>query len=254
MRTPGGRADPWRQPWPSPPSRSTTSAADCRVVHGRRATLDPSEACPCPRQTRRSEPTGDVMAFPATQEPSSTSKVNSEELPTETEAVPSAEIVPFTFNGDALVVVRLPDGDVGVVLLAALRDCRAQPGQPAQAAHQDGRARRSLGNHGRGDRGCGGPGAQGDGRPPPPVHPHVAATLDASRCAPEARPKLVAYQDEAPRGFLTAACAASVMRPRRSPAPPAPPAPPAREPCRVAEVGPFKVEALDGILHHLAVT
>jgi hypothetical protein len=55
----------------------------------------------------------------------------------------------------------------------ALRDHGDQPRQTAQAAHQDGGKRRTLGNHGRGDRGCGRREAQGHDRPPAPSHSHV---------------------------------------------------------------------------------
>lgn len=110
---------------------------------------------------------------------------------------PAHAIVPFTFNGDALEVVRLPDGDVGVVFrrlceivgigtdsqlkrLARTAAAGARwavtvvmtvTGADAKTYEMAVLPRRSI--------------------------PMWAATLNASRCAPMAQPKLVRYQDEA---------------------------------------------------------
>lgn len=109
---------------------------------------------------------------------------------------PAHAIVPFTFNGDTLEVVRLPDGDVGVVLrrlcdivgvglssqLKRLLRMEAAGARWASMVMMT----TQVGDQGRSTVII-----------PRRSIPMWAATLDASRCAPMARPKLVRYQDEA---------------------------------------------------------
>lgn len=108
----------------------------------------------------------------------------------------SAALVPFTFRGDALEVARLPDGDVGLSLRrlcevlgldpdsqfnrlarAAKAGCRWATASIMEAVGADGRSREMT-------------------FLPRRSVPLWAATVDASRVAPEVREKLCAYQDE----------------------------------------------------------
>ncbi len=122
----------------------------------------------------------------------------------------SAALVPFTFRGDALDVVRLADGDVGLPLR---RLCEVL------GLDDDAQRRRLLRTAETGCRwACTSVmtvQVAGQGREvvvlPRRSIPMWAATVDASRVAPEVRSKLVAYQDEAAealaRAFLDAPAA-----------------------------------------------
>jgi hypothetical protein len=109
----------------------------------------------------------------------------------------SAAIVPFNFRGDSLDVVRLPDGDVGVSLRRLCETVGIDPEGQRQ------RLARLAASGARWAVACMTQATGSDGKTysmlalPRRSIPMWAATVDASRCAPHVRPKLIAYQDEA---------------------------------------------------------
>jgi hypothetical protein len=116
----------------------------------------------------------------------------------------TANLALFDFRGDALDVARFPDGDVGVTvraLSAAIGlDADGQLNRLARAAAQGARwATTSIMEA-----------VAADGRVRPMAFlprrsiPMWAATVDASRCAPEVQAKLVAYQDDAAEALARA--------------------------------------------------
>lgn len=108
-----------------------------------------------------------------------------------------ARIEPFTFHGDRLEVVRLPDGDVGVSVRRVAETLGLDP--DAQLRRLDRAAADGLRWAVTVTMAATGP----DGKTyqvrvlPRRSIPMWAATVDASRCSPNVRTKLVAYQDEA---------------------------------------------------------
>lgn len=110
---------------------------------------------------------------------------------------PVSLVTNFRFNGDDLDVVRLPDGDVGV---SFHRLCElVGVGFSSQAR----RLNRTRGTGALWATVVTVATVAADGKVremailPRPAIPMWAATLEASRCAPEARRKLTAFQDEA---------------------------------------------------------
>lgn len=129
------------------------------------------------------------------------------------------EILPFTFRGDALDVVRLPDGDVG---LSLRRLCEALGVDPDA---QMNRLSRAAENGARWATTFVMEVVAADGKIRPMLClprrsvPMWAATLDASRVAPEVREKLVGYQDDA-ADVLAATFLPSVVAPPPAALPP----------------------------------
>jgi len=111
--------------------------------------------------------------------------------------MPENAIVPFTFEGDSLDVVRLPDGDVGV---SVRRLCDAVGLNPQAQVR---RLEREAENGARWATAAVMAAVAADGKTrdvvvlPRRSIPMWAATVDTRKARPEVRAKLVRYQDAA---------------------------------------------------------
>lgn len=129
--------------------------------------------------------------------------------------MPENAIVPFTFEGDSLDVVRLPDGDVGV---SVRRLCDAVGLNPQAQVR---RLEREAENGARWATAAVMAAVAADGKTrdvvvlPRRSIPMWAATVDTRKARPEVRAKLVRYQDAAADALAAAflAPAAPVVSP-----------------------------------------